>query len=158
MMLARGILVGLLSALPLIAFAQEFGTLAPDTPSRAGGIEAVCTGIGLDARQNPSWADYPLKIEVAGRGGQYLGDVHLVLSQKDKALATLTCSGPWILFRVPTGHYQIVVQTEGRSVSSAALVPAVGQGRIILRFPELGGAMSPPETKDMKSLNQSAGR
>lgn len=51
MMLARGILVGLLSALPLIAFAQEFGTLAPDTPSRAGGIEAVCTGIGLDARQ-----------------------------------------------------------------------------------------------------------
>jgi len=158
MILARGVIVGLMSALPVAAPAQEFGTLVPDTPTRTANIEVVCTGVGLDARQNPAWADYPLKIEVAGRGGQYLGDVRLRLSQKDKALATLTCGGPWVLFRVPTGRYQVEAETEGRRVSSGAFVPAAGQGRIILRFPELGGATSPPPTEEMKSLNQPAGQ
>jgi hypothetical protein len=158
MILARGVIVGLMSALPVAAPAQELGTLVPDTPTRTANIEVVCTGVGLDARQNPAWADYPLKIEVAGRGGQYLGDVHLSLSQKDKTLATVTCGGPWILFRVPTGRYQVEAKTEDRTVSSGAFVPAVGQGRIILRFPELGGAMSPPPTEEMKSLSQPAGQ
>jgi hypothetical protein len=158
MILARGVIVGLMSALPVAAPAQEFGTLVSDTPTRTANIEVVCTGVGLDARQNPAWADYPLKIEVAGRGGQYLGDVHLSLSQKDKTLATLTCAGPWILFRVPTGRYQVEAKTEDRTVSSGAFVPAAGQGRIILRFPELGGAMSPPPTGEMKSSSQPAGQ
>src|SRR5689334_10142480 len=129
MILARGVIVGLMSALPVAAPAQEFGTLVSDTPTRTANIEVVCTGVGLDARQNPAWADHPLKIEVAGRGGQYLGDVHLSLSK-----------------------------TEDRTVSSGAFVPAAGQGRIILRFPELGGAMSPPPTGEMKSSSQPAGQ
>lgn len=158
MILARGILVGLILGSPSAALAQELGALSPDTPTRAANIEVVCTGVGLDARQNPAWADYPLKIEVAGRGGQYLGDVHLSLSQKDKALVTLTCGGPWILFRVPTGRYQVEAKTEGRTVSSGAFVPATGQGRIILRFPELGGAMTPPVGEATKSSSQPAGQ
>jgi len=144
MKLARGILMGLISISPVVAFAQELGAVSPDTPVRTANVEAVCTGIGLDARQNPAWNGYPLKIEVAGRGGQYLGDVHLVLTQKDKTVASLTCGGPWILLRVPTGRYQIEAKTEGKTVSSAAFVPAMGQGRVILRFPELGGEVSPP--------------
>lgn len=158
MMAVRGILVGLISALPFTALGQEFGTLVPDIPTKTANIEAVCTGVGLDARKNPAWADYPLKIEVAGRGGQYLGDIHLVLSQKNQTLATLTCGGPWILFRVAAGRYQIEARTEGRTVSSAALVPAVGQSRIILRFPELGGAMSPPAAEETKFPSQSTGQ
>ena len=156
MILARGILVGLISISPVTASAQGFGALSPDVPARTENAEAVCTGIGLDARQNPAWAGYPLKIEVAGRGGQYLGDVHLVLSQKNKTIASLTCGGPWILFRVPTGRYQVEAQTEGRTVSSAAFVPAAGQGRIILRFPELGGEVSPPLVA--KSSGQAVGQ
>jgi hypothetical protein len=157
MILVRCILVGLISALSSAAFAQELGTLVPDTPTRTANIEVVCTGVGLDARQNPAWTGYPLKIEVAGRGGQYLGDVHLVLSQKDEKLAMLTCGGPWILFRVPTGRYQVEAQMEGRTAFSTAFVPVTGQGRIILRFPELGGAMSPP-VEVMKSSSPPAGQ
>ena len=148
MISARGILTVLFSAFPLAAFAQEFGALVPDSPAKAGNVEAVCTGIGLDARQNPAWASYPLKIEVAGKGGQYLGDVRLILSQKDRTVATLTCGGPWVLLRLPAGRYQLEAQTEGRTASSAAFVPAAGQGRIILRFPELGGEISPPASLD----------
>jgi hypothetical protein len=149
MKLVCGIFVGLVLALP--AFAQEFGILVPDTPTRAARIEAVCTGVSLDARENPAWTDYPLKIEVAGRGGQYLGDVHLILSQKDRSVATLICGGPWILFRVPTGRYQVEAQTEGKTVSSSAFVPVTGQGRVILRFPELGGESAPLAATEMKS-------
>lgn len=151
MMLARYILTGLISILPLTAFAQEFGVLVPDTPTRAGDVEAVCTGVSLEARENPAWNAYPLKIEVAGRGGQYLGDVRLVLSQKSKTFATLTCGGPWILFRIPAGRYQVQAETEGKTVSSATMVPAMGQGRVILRLLELGGTLSPAPTENGKS-------
>jgi hypothetical protein len=158
MVLARGVLAGLILVLPFTATAQELGSLVPDTPTRAENIEIVCTGVGLDARQNPDWTAYPLKIEVAGRGGQYLGDVHLVLSQKDKPIAKLTCGGPWVLFRVPTGRYQVEAQTEGKTVSSVAIVPVTGQGRIILRFPELGGEMSSPPNVGGTPGNQSPGQ
>ncbi len=139
--------IGLLTLLGLAmasgAKAQDAGMLAPDQPTRIGAALAVCTGVGLDARQNPLWAEYPLKIEVAGRGGQYLGDVRLVLSQNDKMIAAVGCSGPWILFRLPAGRYHVEARTEGRTISSSALVPASGQGRVILRFPDLGGETGP---------------
>ena len=149
MNLVRIILTAVISAVPVTVLAQELGTLVPDTPTRLAGIEAVCTGVSLDARENTAWGAYPLKIEVAGRGGQYLGDVRLILSQQNKTLAALTCGGPWILFRLPAGRYQVEAQTEGRTVSSPAFVPVTGQGRIILRFPELGGQIPLPasETK-----------
>lgn len=140
--------VGLLLVLSLAfggaAFADQAGVLSPDTPSQIGTVEAVCTGIGLDARQNPLWQTYPLKIEVAGRGGQYLGDVHVTLSRDNQPIASLICSGPWILFKTTPGRYRVEAWLDGRTASSSAFVPNSGQGRIILRFPDLGGAVPPP--------------
>lgn len=129
-----------------VALAPTTVVLAPDTPTKIGDIEAVCTGVGLDARQNPAWTSYPLKVETAGRGGQYLGDVHLTISQHDNPLAIVRCDGPWILFRLPAGRYQLDAETEGKTASSQALVPETGQGRVILRFPELGGERGAPVT------------
>ena len=82
---------------------------------------------------------YPLKVEFAGRGGQYLGDVHVTLFQHGVAVAAISCSGPWVLFRLSAGKYRIDANIEGRSVSSAAIVPGSGQSRVILRYPDLGG-------------------
>jgi hypothetical protein len=130
-------LAGLLLTLP--AMAQGFTTVPPDRPVSMGDVEAVCTGASLNARENPAWASYPLRVEIAGKGGQYLGDVHLSLSQNDKTLAEVACDGPWILFRLAAGRYRLEAQTEGKTTSSNAYVPASGQGRIILRFPDLGG-------------------
>lgn len=124
----------------------ETVTLAPDTPTRLGGLEAVCTGVGLDARENPAWSAYPLKVEFAGRGGQYLGDVHVRLSMTSGALASVNCSGPWLLFRLPAGKYRIDADIEGKTVSSAAIVSTSGQSRVILRYPDLGGVAGPAPT------------
>jgi hypothetical protein len=65
------------------------------------------------------------------------------LAHKGNTLATLSCGGPWILLRLPPGRYDVEVETEGKTVSSAAFVPVTGQGRVILRFPELGGVIGP---------------
>jgi hypothetical protein len=118
--------------------------LHPDKPLQLDGLEAVCTGIGSESRADPRWQAYPLKIEVAGKGGQYLGDVTLSVQQAGKELAAVECEGPWILFRLPAGRYQIEAQTEGKTARSSAIVPAEGQGRIILRFPDTGGEIAPP--------------
>lgn len=135
----RNVLAGMLFILPATAFSQDTGVLIYDTPTKIGNLEAVCTGVGLEDRQNEAWANYPVRIEIAGRGGQYLGDVHLTLSQKNKTLAAVTCEGPWILFRVPTGRYEVNALTEGETISSTITAPETGQARIILRFPDLGG-------------------
>jgi hypothetical protein len=135
--------------------AQNSAALVPDTPTKVGDLLAVCTGVGLDARQNPAWTNYPLKIEVAGKGGQYLGDIRLTLAHEGNTLATLSCGGPWILLRLPPGRYDVEVETEGKTVSSAAFVPVTGQGRVILRFPELGGVIGPaPNTGPLPNGHQ----
>lgn len=135
------LLVLLLGASP--ALAQDVTVLKPDTPTKIGDVVAVCTGAGLDARQNPAWAAYPLKIEVAGKGGQYLGDIRLTLSAKNGAVAMMNCDGPWVLVKVPAGAYRVDVETEGQTAGSNAFVPAEGQGRVIIRFPMLGGEVGP---------------
>ncbi len=142
----RGALIFLLA--PAGATAQ--GVLPPDKPVAVAGVEAVCTGVGSDARDNPLWASYPLKIEVAGQGGQYLGDVRLTLSQGDKTIAAVGCGGPWILFRLRAGRYHVEAQTEGQTASALALVPESGQGRVVLRFPGLGGQIAAPKTAGME--------
>ena len=123
--------------------ASESVSLAPDTPVKVGSLEAVCTGIGLDARENPVWSGYPLKVEFAGRGGQYLGDVRVTLFLHGTVLAAISCSGPWVLFRLPAGKYRIDANIDDRIVSSTAIVPATGQSRVILRYPDLGGQIEP---------------
>jgi hypothetical protein len=119
----------------------EAVTLVPDTPTRLGSVEVVCTGVSLDARENPAWSAYPLKVEFVGRGGQYLGGVHVTLSMSSGTLATVNCNGPWLLFRLPSSRYRIDANIDGKTVSSIAIVAANGQSWVILRYPDLGGAV-----------------
>ena len=111
-------------------------TLRMDTPTVIAGVETVCTGASLDARQDPRWDSYGLKVEFAGAGGRYLGDESLTLRKAGAPLLDVTCSGPWLLFRLPPGRYDVEARIASQNASSAAFVPATGQGRIILRFPD----------------------
>ena len=108
--------------------------LAMDTPTGIAGVETVCTGVGLDARQDPRWTAYGLKVEIAGAGGKYLGSEVVTLRKDGKTLLEADCGGPWILFRLPPGRYNVEARIGDQTISSAAFVPADGQGRIILRF------------------------
>jgi hypothetical protein len=139
MMHLRMTMLALALGFPVTALAQPGLSLKPDTPTQIGTAEAVCTGVGSTARQNPAWKAYPLKIEVTGRGGQYLADVNLTLTQADQTIAAVHCDGPWLLFKLPPGRYRVEAEVGSRKEASSALVPVAGQGRIVLRFPDTGG-------------------
>ena len=140
--LASVLMVGeCLSFLPASAAAIR---LPADQPQQIGNVEAVCTGIGLEAREDARWQSYPLKVEMAGRDGQYLGETSLTLWRDGLVFAEVECEGPWLLFKVPAGRYQVEGVTEGVNAHAAILVPQTGQSRVILRFPALGGQSSAP--------------
>ena len=122
--------------------AQAQDTSAPplpfDSPVSMRAMEAVCTGIGADARNDPRWPTYPLRIELVGRAGEYLGQASVTLSQNDEAIISVRCGGPWLLIRLPPGAYDVTAEVESVSKTGRVTVPATGQGRLVLRFPELG--------------------
>lgn len=122
------------------------GRLDLDRPTQAGGMQVVCTGIGSTAREDPRWEDYPLRVEVAGADGQFLGNVEIAFERDGQSLIRVSCGGPWVLARLGPGSYTVTATYEGRSTSSPVNVPGEGQGRLILRFPEAGGAVSPEHT------------
>lgn len=134
---------GLWASANIVVAADTPSAMPFDTPMTMRAIEAVCTGIGSDARQDPRWSAYPLKVELAGKAGQLIGDAQVTLSKGDEALAEVTCGGPWVLFKVMPGAYQVKVEIGEQSKTGRVNVGATGQARIVMRFPEIGGATSP---------------
>jgi hypothetical protein len=96
-----------------------------------------------DAREDPRWAAYPLKIELAGRDGQFLGDAQVSLIKGDEAVVSVHCAGPWVLFKLAPGAYGVTAEIGGVSKTAKVAVSGKGQARVVLRFPEEGGAVSP---------------
>jgi len=109
-----------------------------DSPVSMRAMEAVCTGIGTDARNDPRWPSYPLRIELVGRAGVFLGQAEVTLTQNNEAVIGVRCGGPWLLLRLPPGVYDVAAQVENVTKTGRVTVPMTGQGRLILRFPELG--------------------
>jgi len=122
----------------LTAAAQAQETKIPpfpmDRPMSMRAIEAVCTGITADVRADPRWAAYPLRIEVVGAGGEYLGDAQVTLSKGDEALAAVNCGGPWVLFKVMAGAYSVSAEIGGTTKTARVNVGGSGQARVVLRF------------------------
>ena len=100
------------------------------------GIEAVCTGVSLDERNDPRWAGYALRVEVVNTTGEYLSDEQITLSKDGEALATVNCAGPWVLFKLAPGSYRVSADIAGMSKESNVNVSGTGQARVILRFAE----------------------
>lgn len=138
----RGVCAALAVALFGAAPAVAAANLPLNSPTTVEGVEAVCTGIGEDAQRDARWAAYPLKIVFAGKGGQFVTDADVTVSKDGKDLASVHCEGPWVLVKVPAGRYRITGLLEGQNAQTNAFAPATGQGRVILRFPNSGGAIS----------------
>jgi hypothetical protein len=134
------VLVGLSVGLgtPLHAQIDRAPPFPIDTPMRMRAIEAVCTGVNADARNDPRWASYPLKIELVDAAGRFLSGAQVTVTKDDEALASVNCAGPWVLFRLPQGAYRVTAQIEGVSRTTKANVGGSGQAKVILRF--AGGA------------------
>lgn len=140
--ISAGTAAGLFACTGLAVAAEAPAAMPFDTPMSMRSVEAVCTGIGSDARQDPRWNAYPLKVELAGKAGQLIGNAQVTIVKGDEALAEVTCGGPWVLFKVMPGAYQVKVDIGEQSKTGRVNVGATGQARIIIRFPEIGGATS----------------
>lgn len=116
------------------------GSMPMDTPTNIDGVNTVCTGIGLEAQSNPQWLSYPVRVEFSNGGAQWLSGAHIDLSTAGgRPIASLECSGPWVLFRLEPGAYKVTAslhtQPGGGSASATFSPPRAGQKRVILRFP-----------------------
>jgi hypothetical protein len=130
-------------ALPLFTIQANAAAhdLLLDTPETVNGVAVACTGVGSDAREDPRWNDYSLKLVLAGKQGQYLGAAEVTVEGNGVSF-TVRCGGPWLLFDLAPGRYTITGRTDGQSESLTANAPETGQGRAIMRFPDLGGEVS----------------
>ena len=128
------------------AQAQTPDTLPYDTPTTVSGIETVCTGVAVNPEDMPRWNSYPLKVIVTGKGGQFLAGEQVDVSKNGQNIVSVICEGPWVLFKLAPGDYRVRATVDGKSVDSPAHAPKTGQGRIVLRFPDSGGSISPQHT------------
>lgn len=118
-----------------IAYAQS-DSLPDGQPASINGVQAVCTGVTSDSRMNPAWNDYSLRLEFAGRGGQYLGDETVNISGHGENLS-VHCGGPWVLMMLPPGAYRVSADVAGAGQKTVTVhVP----GQVVVRFPDAGGA------------------
>jgi hypothetical protein len=111
-----------------------------DTPTSIGSVQAVCTGVGQGAEDDPRWASFPIRLEFSNKGAQYLSGVHVDLSSAGgKPLGSLDCDGPWVLLGVSPGTYKVsatlLAQPGGGTASTTFTTAASGQKRVGLQFP-----------------------
>ena len=119
------------------------GELAADQPASVGGVESVCTGTSLEARSDPRWDGYGLRLEFSGWDGHYLGDEDVNITGNGQSV-NIHCAGPWILLKLPEGDYKIAADVaDAGHKDVTAHVPATGQARIIVNFPNAGKIAGP---------------
>jgi hypothetical protein len=122
------------------ALADDIRKLPPDEPVVVNGIDLVCTGVGEDARNDPRWAAYPVRIEFANADAQYLSDASLAVAKADgEQLFEVTCDSPWVLANLEPGKYVLAATYEGIVKTEKFTAPKSGQARFVVRFPEVPG-------------------
>jgi len=116
--------------------------LIEDTPKAIDGIETVCDGITIANRNDPKWRAYSLRMEFAGKGGQYLGGE--TVSVKGEELdVSVTCQGPWVLMKLPAGSYHISADVPDAGHKEMNVrVSANGPHVAMFSFPNAGGEVT----------------
>lgn len=116
--------------------------LVMNTPVTVSGIETVCTGIGDEAQADPRWKAYPVRVEFSNGGAQYVSGAHVDLKSTDgKIIASVDCSGPWVLFRLAAGGEYVVSATLADDAADGARTAHVtvgtSQQRVVIAFPHV---------------------
>ena len=116
--------------------------LIEDTPKAIEGIETVCDGITIANRNDPKWRAYSLRMEFAGKGGQYLGG-ETVSVKGEELEVSVTCQGPWVLMKLPAGSYHISADVPDAGHKEMNVrVSANGQHVAMFSFPNAGGEVT----------------
>jgi hypothetical protein len=121
------------------ARADDADTMPADERIEINGYALACTGVGDEARNDPRWREFSLRIEFANRDAQYLSDIDVKLSDAGGELFAVRCESPWLLADMPPGKYTVTGTFEGIAKTVKVSAPATGQARIVIRFPEVVG-------------------
>lgn len=123
------------------ALAAGYEPLPDDEPITVGGVDVACTGVGDEAKENPRWRDYSVRLEFAGGESQYLADLDVSIATPDgDQFLAVRCGGPWLLVNLEPGRYRVRAEFEHRLVKTATITaPDHGQKRIVISFPEVVG-------------------
>ena len=120
--------------------AEPNNTVPDDQTVTINGIDIACTGVGDEARSDPRWRDYPVRIEFAGGEAQYLSDLDIsIFDSKGQSILEVSCNSPWLLAALPPGKYTVRGTFENLTKTAKFTAPATGQARVIVRFPEIVG-------------------
>ncbi|MBS0473407.1 MAG: hypothetical protein JSR60_20220 [Proteobacteria bacterium] len=112
--------------------------MAMDQPVAVGGMETVCTGIG-EAKDDPRWKSYPIRIEFSNGGAQYLSGAHVTVDHGDAQVVDVNCPGAWLLLKGQPGSYKVMATINGSMAKPVTAPFEMGHGaqkRIVLRFPD----------------------
>lgn len=99
-----------------------------------GEITYQSGGTSLDAREqlNTESKNYNLKLVFAGKSGEYLSDVKvLILDKNGRKVLDAISNGPWFFCKLPPGKYTITVTMVGNEKRSMA---NIAKGQTTLRF------------------------
>jgi hypothetical protein len=125
---------------PSHAFDMEVDPLVVDKPVALSGVDLACTGIG-DTRADPKWAAYPIRVEFSNAKNEYMTDALVALvDAKNEVVLVVRCDAPWLLLKPPPGNYAVyahLVESGAQPRSARFTVPAHGQKRVVLQFPDL---------------------
>jgi hypothetical protein len=109
-----------------------------DTPATINGVETVCTGVG-SAKDDPRWSGYPVKIVIANTAGENVAAMNIALTQNGKPVVQTICDAPWILFKLPAGHYSAratMASPPGTSrTTDFSIAGSGGQKELTITFP-----------------------
>jgi len=134
-----GAIAGILAA--GAAMAAVFERLPDDEPVTVNGVDVACTGVGDEAKENPRWHDYSVRLEFAGGERQYLADLDVsIAGANGDELLAVRCGGPWLLVQLEPGQYRVRATFEHHLTKTATFTaPSHGQKRIVVAFPEVVG-------------------
>lgn len=122
------------------ARADDEVALPDDQPTTINGVEVACTGVGDEARDDPRWRAFPVRIEFAGGEAQYLADLDIRITDASGAeLVRARCNAPWFLADLAPGKYTVTGTFQGLTKTAKFTAPQSGQARVIVRFPEIVG-------------------
>ena len=133
------------TATAALAFTAALAEELPyNQPKTIDGVETMCDGSSLNDRRDGNSAGYTLRLEMVGKGGQYLGGETITVNGNEHQLS-VTCQGPWVLMKLPAGSYKIAADVpEAGHKEMNVRVSGTGQQVVMMRWPNAGGEVTAP--------------
>ena len=103
-----------------------------------GDVSYVSGGVGEESREQLKAfaAAFNLKLLLAHKSGEYIGDVQIVIVDgKGKELLKAVAEGPIFMANLPAGRYEVIATTEGLTQKLHATVVKGKLGTLVFRWP-----------------------